>query len=59
MEKVRQGAWRCNGWVLATSGGPKESGTSPYSFFLPFRTPREERRASAPRITTHTSPIKT
>lgn len=28
MEKVRHGAGRCKGWVLATFGGPKKSGMS-------------------------------
>lgn len=26
MEKVRHGAWRCKGWVLATFGGRKRAG---------------------------------
>ncbi|KAM7317598.1 hypothetical protein ACRRTK_023900 [Alexandromys fortis] len=38
MEKVRHGAWRCKGWVLATFGGRKRAGR--VSGFLtprPFR----------------------
>lgn len=59
MEKVRHGAWRCNGWVLATFGGPEESGTSPQPFLLALQPPRGERRVSAPTVATRTSPIKT
>lgn len=37
MEKVRHGAWRCKGWVLATFGGRKKAGR--LSGLLTSKTP--------------------